>query len=414
MSNPSQSISSVLSPTSSSSAAGYRPADSPRRALIPSMHRRSTWHDYHGRGIYLLTLCVEGRKPILGSLIGQEVVLSPLGHAVADCVSQIPVHYPQVEVRSYVIMPDHVHILVEVHESMGKKHLGSLVSGFVYGCNCAYWNIDVASQPVATSTKQIGNTPAYISSGAISSLSSAVGYRPAVSPICPSLQSSAAGYRPADKRPSLFEKGYHDRILTHRGQLAHMIQYIQDNPRRAALKHQQPDLFRLRREVVKSNMTFSALGNLFLLDYPDKQVIEMSRSATAEQIDSCLKSAIQRAQNGSVTITAAISEGEKRIARAIREACFPLIVLLTDGFPEPGSEAERYYKPGGVYFEACAIGKLLLLEATENTFSLPIVQKATEQSLQEKALAKHMDYTPLPINSKRYRFVALNTMAKLL
>lgn len=414
MSNSSQSISSVLSPTSSSSAAGYRPADSlvtspasssaagyrpadsPRRALIPSMHRRSTWHDYHGRGIYLLTLCVEGRKPILGSLIGQDVVLSPLGHAVADCVSQIPVHYPQVEVRSYVIMPDHVHILVEVHESMGKKHLGALVSGFVYGCNCAYWNIDVASQPVATSTKQIGNTPAYISSGAISSLS------------------SAAGYRPAEKRPSLFEKGYHDRILTHRGQLAHMIQYIQDNPRRAALKHQQPDLFRLRREVVKSNMTFSALGNLFLLDYPDKQVIEMSRSATADQIDTCLQSAIQRAQNGSVTITAAISEGEKRIARAIRETGFPLIVLLTEGFPEPGSEAERYYKPGGVYFEACAIGKLLLLEATENSFSLPIVQKATEQSLQEKALAKHMDYTPLPINSKRYRFVALNTMAKLL
>lgn len=406
MSN-SQSISS----SPSSSAAGYRPADSPRHALIPSMHRRSTWHDYHGRGIYLLTLCVEGHKPILGSLIGQEVVLSPLGHAVADCVSQIPVHNPQVEVRTYVIMPDHVHILVEVHESMGKKHLGALVSGFVYGCNCAYWSIIPST--TSPSSSAAGYRPADLS--LLVPSSSAAGYRPADTSIPdPSSQSSAAGYRPAEKRPTLFEKGYHDRILTHRGQLAHMTQYIMDNPRRAALKRQQPELFRLRREVVKSDMTFSALGNLFLLDYPDKQVIEMSRSATADQIDTCLQSAIQRAQNGSVTITAAISEGEKRIARAIRETGFPLIVLLTEGFPEPGSEAERYYKPGGVYFEACAIGKLLLLEATENTFSLPIVQKATEQALREKALAKHMDYTPLPINSKRYRFVALNTIANLL
>ena len=37
---------------------------------------------------------------------------------------------------------------------------------------------------------------------------------------------------------------------------------------------------------------------------------------------------------------------------------FPLVVLLNEGFPEVGSPQEKYYKPGGTYFEACSNGKL--------------------------------------------------------
>ena len=30
-----------------------------------SMKRRCPWHDYHGKGTYMLTLVVEGRMPLL-------------------------------------------------------------------------------------------------------------------------------------------------------------------------------------------------------------------------------------------------------------------------------------------------------------------------------------------------------------
>ena len=33
-----------------------------------SMKRRSPWHDYYRVGTYMLTLVVEGRKPVLGEL----------------------------------------------------------------------------------------------------------------------------------------------------------------------------------------------------------------------------------------------------------------------------------------------------------------------------------------------------------
>ena len=40
------------------------------RGTIPSMKRRSAHNDDNGRQIYRLTLAVEGRRPILGKLIG--------------------------------------------------------------------------------------------------------------------------------------------------------------------------------------------------------------------------------------------------------------------------------------------------------------------------------------------------------
>lgn len=54
-----------------------------------SMKRRMVGHDYQNRAIYLITLCVEGRTPRLGTLCGPDeshpqpwVSLTPLGEKV--------------------------------------------------------------------------------------------------------------------------------------------------------------------------------------------------------------------------------------------------------------------------------------------------------------------------------------------
>lgn len=127
-----------------------------------------------------------------------------------------------------------------------------------------------------------------------------------------------------------------------------------------------------------------------------------------------LVAALAAAHNGAVTYTAAISEGEKLIARTLREQGYPLVVLLNDGFPKEGSPHERYYKPGGVYFEACCRGRLLLLEPAEQSFLDAGIRAAVEETLRRKAEARHWAYTPIPVTSQRYRFVALNEMAKRL
>ena len=161
-------------------------------------------------------------------------------------------------------------------------------------------------------------------------------------------------------------------------------------------------------------MLFTSMGNHFLLDWPDRQLVEMSRNATDEQVQHKLKSVIAAAQNGAITYTASISKGEQFIARTLREQGFPLVVLLNDGFPEEGSPHERFFKPGGVYFEACSQGKLLLLEPTEQVFGSPFIRQSVEETLRSKAEAKHYEYKALDSESLRYRFVALNEMGRRL
>ena len=143
-------------------------------------------------------------------------------------------------------------------------------------------------------------------------------------------------------------------------------------------------------------------------------MIEISRSATEEQTQEQLQLALTAAQNGAVTYTAAISKGEQLIARTLREQGFPIIVLLNDSFPAAGSPQERFYKPGGTYFEACSAGRLLLLEPSENAFLAPFIHAATEETLRRKAESRHYSYTPVPVSSQRYRFVALNEIGKWL
>ena len=216
-----------------------------------------------------------------------------------------------------------------------------------------------------------------------------------------------------------FEENLYDappfyRVLTHKGQLHAMIEYVKANAERAWQRKLNPDLFRMHRKTEVCGLLFTSMGNHFLLDWPERQLVEMSREASEGQIEERLQSVLAAAHNGAVTYTAAISKGEQKIARAVREKGFPLVVLLNDGFPAEGSPHERYYKPGGVYFEDCSKGKLLLMEPDGSAFVNQVVMKATEEILRRKAEAKHYSYRSIPVDSLRYHFVALNEIGRLL
>lgn len=59
-----------------------------------------------------MTVCVEGRKRILGSVRGGIMRLSDAGRAVQEAWERLPSHYPHVRLDAFVIMPDHVHGIV--------------------------------------------------------------------------------------------------------------------------------------------------------------------------------------------------------------------------------------------------------------------------------------------------------------
>jgi hypothetical protein len=200
-----------------------------------------------------------------------------------------------------------------------------------------------------------------------------------------------------------FAPEYHDRILKGKNQLSHMVRYIQDNPRRLALKRANKDLFRIRQNQQINTLPCTVLGNIFLIEHPLRQVLQCSRRLTQEQIDSLKADCLREAADGTIFITAAISEGEKQIARALREAGFPLIILLEKGFPAPDDPHYSYFKPQGVYFEACAAGKLLLVEPHAEVLERADIVAKTE------AKVGHISH-----NAQRYRFVAMNMVAEMM
>ena len=336
-------------------------------------HRENGW-DYKGRAIYHFTLPVEERFPLFGVIDGESaetafVRLNPFGRRVCQMLCGLAQFYAgkgfALKVLAQKVMPDHVHLVIQVLEPLPQS-IGAVVAADGHGKGA--------------------EAPMHFA-------------------------------RIFARRGSVWEQNpayYHERILHAPGQLRRMIDYVKDNPRRLWIKSHHPELFRLHRRTEAAGLSFTSMGNHFLLDWPDKQVVEMSRSATNDEVQERLQSVLASAHNGAVTYTAAISKGEQLIARTLREQGYPLVVLLNDGFPKEGSPHERYYKPGGVYFEACSKGQLLLLEPVEQAFLDAGIQTAVEETLRRKAEARHFTYTPIPVTSQRYRFVALNEMAKRL
>ena len=312
---------------------------------------RAKWMDYQSPSVMMITIVTNKRLPLLGKLHGENIILTELGQKVAEEIKRIPTYNgaESIEIYSYVIMPDHVHILLHIHEHL-PRHVGYYIRWFKKQCT----NIGLALAVPSAS----------------------------------------------DHIP-LFAPDYHDRLLKGKNQLSHMVRYIQDNPRRLALKRANKDLFRIQQNQQINTIPCTVLGNIFLIDNPFRQVLQCSRRLTQEQIDSLKADCLREAADGTVYVTAAISEGEKQIARALREANFPLIILLHEGFPTPENPHYSYYKPQGVYFEACTAGKLLLIEPHAEIMERP--------DIVQKVVAKIGN---IPHTSQRYRFVAMNMIAE--
>jgi hypothetical protein len=377
----------------------FHPVDTTRH------HRENGW-DYRGRAIYHFTLPIEERYPLFGVIEGGSaetaaVRLNAFGQRVCLLLRGLPQFYAKkgfaLKVLATRVMPDHIHLVIQVLEPL-PRGIGAVVRGFKSACTSIYKREYYKGGENAAKMHE-GENAAKMHED--ENANSTFVHFDRIFAVTSTIWQSDKAY-------------YHERILHAPGQLRHMIDYVKDNPRRLWLKKRHPDLFKIHRRTQTHGLLFTSLGNHFLLDWPDRQMVELSRSTPADEVEQRLAEALAAAQNGAITYTAAISKGEQLIARTLRQQGFPLVILLNDGFPKEGSPHERYFKPGGVYFEACAEGRLLLLEPTAETFLDANIQASVQETLRRKAEERHYSYSPLPVSSQRYRFVALNEMARML
>ena len=75
-------------------------------------------YDYSTPGYYFLTLCTANRECLLGHVTMADetqrstVILSEIGTVVDQAIRSIPLHYDNVGVDKYIVMPNHVHLIL--------------------------------------------------------------------------------------------------------------------------------------------------------------------------------------------------------------------------------------------------------------------------------------------------------------
>lgn len=327
-----------------------------------NMKRRKPWHDYRHKGTYMLTMVVEGRRPMLGRLVipagepaadagkpaadaagvgavgavvaavgaagagvasthvalaaGARVELTVLGRAIRDEeIQKISAIYQGVEVWKLCIMPDHLHMIVRISEDLpAGKHLGHIVAGFKGGCTRAWWKI----------TKR---------------------------------HADAQGAAAVSPTP-LFERGYNDLILLESGQLDNWKHYLDDNPRRLAIKRLRPDYFTTLNYADVAEWHCQLVGNSFLLDFPQKVGVIVHSAYTDKEYAEYREKWLACGEAGGILVSAAIATREKEVMREAMDRGYRLILVRENGFPP-------LYKPSGESFNACSDGRLLQVSPWE-------------------------------------------------
>lgn len=302
--------------------------------------RRAKFKDYRSPGFYMITVNAQKKTPLfcriyasghsgaanerIDSIVPKGVAneriascvpagggagtgallpvieYSDLGCIIRDKIETMPDYTPQLEIVRYVVMPDHLHILVRIKSTL-ERHLGRVVGGFMGGCT-------------AMARK----------AGLIA------------------------------REDSLFTEKFHDRIVCRAGQIARLVNYINDNPRRLLIKRMHPELFRRYLHVRIGEREYAAYGNIFLLKHFDLLPVRIHRRWSPGEFDEYERGCMSQIENGAVPVSPFIHRREKTIRDKTVDCGGNLIIIRDIGF-------EERFKPQGREFEMCASGRLLLL-----------------------------------------------------
>ncbi len=71
-------------------------------------------YDYSQEGAYYITVCTQDRLCLFGGVKHGEMVLNEIGQHVEKYWLEIPVHFPNTILHEYIVMPNHVHGIVEI------------------------------------------------------------------------------------------------------------------------------------------------------------------------------------------------------------------------------------------------------------------------------------------------------------
>src|SRR5262245_26267674 len=103
--------------------------EKPMPKYDPAIHHRRSIrlqdYDYTQPGWYFITICTHLQECLFGDVIEGQPELNTLGCIVDTCWNEIPIHFPHIQLDTYVVMPNHLHGILEITDtnvSVGARH----------------------------------------------------------------------------------------------------------------------------------------------------------------------------------------------------------------------------------------------------------------------------------------------------
>jgi REP element-mobilizing transposase RayT len=169
-------------------------------------------YDYSRPGYYFITICVQNMEHLFGAVVDGKMILNDFGEVASDYWQQIDIRYPNTIIHEHVIMPNHIHGVIEIvnpapflgaiHESplrkglnpeLYRKHRRKMLIPKIIG----WYKMNTAKQ-----INLIRKTPGI----------------------------------------KLWQRNYYDHIIRNEESLFHIQEYIKNNPRKW-----DKDRFRIKR-----------------------------------------------------------------------------------------------------------------------------------------------------------------------
>ncbi len=114
-------------------------------------------HDYSSAGYYFITICSDEFRHLFAKCRIEEndkisMTLTEIGEIVEQCWLEIPIHYSKVRLHEFVIMPNHIHGIIEIKQKNPtdefETKLSSIIRGFKAGVTKKCKESNLTSQSI--------------------------------------------------------------------------------------------------------------------------------------------------------------------------------------------------------------------------------------------------------------------------
>ena len=77
---------------------------------------RFKYYNYNSQGYYFITVCVKNMIHVFGEIKNGKMILNKYGIIAEQCLLDLPNHYNRCKIDYYVIMPNHVHVIIIIDD----------------------------------------------------------------------------------------------------------------------------------------------------------------------------------------------------------------------------------------------------------------------------------------------------------